>query len=89
MAQNTSSRNYVVAILLAFFLGTLGIHRFYAGKIGSGIAQLVLTVIGWITAIFVIGFFIILAVGIWVLIDFIMIILGKFEDGDGNLITNN
>lgn len=89
MAQNASSRNYVVAILLAFFLGGLGAHRFYAGKIGSGIAQLVLTIIGWITAIFVIGFFIIFAVGIWVLIDFIMIILGKFEDGDGNLITNN
>jgi len=36
--------------LLWFFLGFLGAHRFYAGRTGSGIAQLVLcfSVIGWI-----------------------------------------
>lgn len=38
-----SDRNKYVAALLAFFLGTLGVHRFYLGRIGSGIAMLVLT----------------------------------------------
>lgn len=38
-----SDRNKYVAALLAFFLGPLGIHRFYVGKTGSAIAMLVLT----------------------------------------------
>jgi TM2 domain-containing membrane protein YozV len=46
----SSDRNKLVAALLAFFLGTLGIHRFYLGRTGSGITMLVLscTVIGLI-----------------------------------------
>lgn len=36
-------KNRVLAALLAFFLGVLGIHRFYLGRNGSGIAMLVLT----------------------------------------------
>ena len=39
----TTSRNRIVAALLAFFFGTLGIHRFYLGRTGSGIAMLVMT----------------------------------------------
>jgi TM2 domain-containing membrane protein YozV len=41
-------RNKFVAALLAFLLGPLGIHRFYLGRVGSGIAMLLLscTVIG-------------------------------------------
>lgn len=43
-----AGRNKIVAALLAFFLGTLGIHRFYLGRTGSGVLMLVLslTVIG-------------------------------------------
>lgn len=45
-----NDRNKIVAAVLAFFLGTLGIHRFYLGRTGSGIVMLVLslTVIGLI-----------------------------------------
>jgi len=59
--------------LFAFFLGMLGIHRFYVGKVGSGIAQLILslTVIGM------------LVTSIWVLIDWIAILSGTFRDADG------
>ena len=39
----TTDRNKYVAAILAFFFGTLGIHRFYLGRTGSGIAMLVLT----------------------------------------------
>ena len=59
-------------ILLCFFLGGLGVHRFYAGKIGTGILMLI-TLGG---------------LGIWTLIDFVIIVLGNFKDGDGLAIKN-
>ena len=59
-------------ILLCFFLGSLGVHRFYAGKVGTGILMLV-----------TLGGF-----GIWTLIDLIISIVGNFRDADGNLIKN-
>ena len=67
----TSEKKRLVALLLCFFLGGLGVHRFYVGKTGSGIAQ-ILTLGG---------------LGIWWLIDFIMIICGKFADKDGSPLT--
>ncbi|WP_425229100.1 TM2 domain-containing protein [Sphingomonas sp.] len=42
--EPTTDRNKIVAALLAFFLGVLGIHRFYLGRTGSGIVMLVLTI---------------------------------------------
>jgi TM2 domain-containing membrane protein YozV len=66
-----NKKSWVATLLLCFFLGGLGAHRFYVGKIGTGIAM-------FLTA----GGF-----GIWSLIDFIMIILGKFTDDKGNVIT--
>ena len=65
-----SEKTGLVTLLLCFFLGYLGMHRFYVGKIGTGLLQL-----------FTLGGF-----GIWVLIDFIMIILGSFTDKEGKKI---
>jgi TM2 domain-containing membrane protein YozV len=65
-----SEKGFVPTILLCFFLGTFGIHRFYVGKIGTGILML-LTLGG---------------IGIWTLVDFIIIVTGSFRDGDGLLI---
>ncbi len=65
-----SDKGFVPAILLCFFLGTLGVHRFYVGKIGTGLLQLV-----------TFGAF-----GIWTLVDFIMIVSGNFKDKTGLLI---
>ncbi|WP_235923062.1 TM2 domain-containing protein [Rugamonas aquatica] len=62
-------RRHRAAVL---FLGFLGVHRFYVGKIGTGILML-LTFGGF---------------GIWALIDFIMVVLGSFTDSDGLKITN-
>ena len=54
-----TDRNRIVAALLAFFLGVFGIHRFYLGRKGSGIAMLLLTIT-----------FVGMAVtGIWALVD--------------------
>jgi len=65
------SKSKTTALVLCLFLGYLGAHRFYAGRIGSGVAQL-LTGGG---------------LGIWALWDFIQILRGKFADAQGNLLT--
>lgn len=69
---NKSEKDWLVTLLLCFFLGGFGIHSFYAGKTGIGIVQL-LTLGGC---------------GIWALIDFIIIICGNYRDAQGKLITN-
>ena len=73
MADGTSDKSNVVALLLCFFIGILGVHRFYVGKVGTGVLQLV-TFGG---------------LGIWALIDMIMIILQKFTDSEGNTLRFN
>lgn len=40
VANNTKAVNKIVYCLLAFFLGGIGIHKFYAGKIGTGIVYI-------------------------------------------------
>jgi TM2 domain-containing membrane protein YozV len=42
-APRPAARSKILAALLAFFFGTLGLHRFYAGRVGSGLAMLLLT----------------------------------------------
>lgn len=69
MAEN-GSKSKVTAALLCFFFGGLGVHRFYVGKIGTGILWLV-----------TVGF-----CGVGTLIDFIMILCGKFTDKSGNYV---
>lgn len=69
----TPPKSMVVAILLAFFLGTLGVHNFYLGFTQKGIVQLVITVIGWATSVLIVGLFAVLAVGVWVIVDIIQI----------------
>ncbi len=71
--SNVSSKSRLVACLLSFFVGWLGIHRFYVGKVGTGILQILLC---WC----LIG-------EIWALVDFIFIICGKFTDSEGKIIS--
>ncbi len=80
-SPNTSknSKSLVVALLLCFFLGFLGVHRFYLGRIGTGIIMLVLSLSGM-------GFFI---SGIWILIDLILIATGKLKPADGSDLAKN
>ena len=39
--EAVSPRTRTIAAVLAFFLGVLGVHRFYVGKVGTGILQIV------------------------------------------------
>jgi TM2 domain-containing membrane protein YozV len=59
-----SPRSRLAAVLLCWFLGIFGAHRFYVGKIGTGILML-----------FTLG-----GLWIWWLVDFIMILAGAFKD---------
>ena len=67
-----SPKSRLAAALLAWFLGVIGVHRFYVGKVGTGILMIV-TLGG---------------LGIWVLIDFIVILVGSFKDKEGRVLIN-
>ncbi|OQM27461.1 hypothetical protein DV38_19280 [Leptospira interrogans] len=71
--KGSASDNWLIIFLLCLFLGVLGVHRFYTGKIGTGILMLITG-----------G-----GCGIWALIDLIMILLGNYKDSQGNPITRN
>jgi len=67
----SSDRSRTIALVLGLTLGVFGAHRFYAGKIGTGL--LMLCTAG--------------GLGIWYLVDNIMIAAGGFRDAEGRLIT--
>lgn len=69
--QSLTDKRILPALLLCFFVGFLGIHRFYVGKVGTGILM-ILTLGGF---------------GLWALIDLIMIVCGSFTDKQGNALT--
>ena len=62
-----------VAYLLWFFLGSLGAHRFYLGKTGTAVTMLILCILGWLTLVFIVGGFLLAALGIWLLVDAFLI----------------
>jgi TM2 domain-containing membrane protein YozV len=65
-----NNNNWLIAFFLAFFLGFLGLHRFYVGKTGTGII--------WLLTLGVLG--------IGIIVDLIMLVMGNFTDKNGNAI---
>lgn len=65
--SSISPKSRVVALFFCLLLGVIGVHRFYVGKIGTGILM-ALTLGG---------------LGIWALIDLILIAAGSFRDKEG------
>jgi TM2 domain-containing membrane protein YozV len=73
MLFEANKKSTGVAYLLWFFLGGLGGHRFYAGKTGSAIAILLLTIGGLVLTFVGVGVVMLIAAGIWVLVDAFLI----------------
>ena len=66
-----SDRSTIITLLLCFFLGYLGVHRFYVGKTGTGLLML-----------FTLG-----GLGLWAFIDLIIIAVGGFTDKSGRRLS--
>lgn len=71
-SSNTNQKDFLTAAMLSLFLGWLGVDRFYIGKIGTGILKLI-TLGG---------------IGIWYLIDLILILTGSMKSKDGQALKN-
>ena len=71
MASNPSEKSRAVALALCIPLGVFGAHRFYVGKIGTGL--LMLCTLG--------------GLGLWYLYDLITIASGEFRDSDGRRVS--
>ncbi len=69
--QRKSSKSKIVAGLLGIFLGSIGVHNFYLGRTGRGIAQIVATICTCGIA------------GIWGFIEGILCLCGNYTDADG------
>ena len=62
---------HALLMMLPGLMGVFGIHRFYSGKKGTGALM----------------FFTLGGLGIWALIDFFMLMMGKFKDKEGRTLT--
>ena len=69
-STKTSSIDWLALFLLTFFVGVLGVHRFYVGKIGTGVLMLI-TLGG---------------LGVWFLVDLLLVVTGQFTNKDGQKI---
>ena len=69
-STTTSTTDWLTLFLITFFVGVLGVHRFYVGKIGTGFLML-LTLGG---------------LGVWFLVDLILVVTGQFTNKEGEKI---
>ena len=65
-----SPKNRILAMLFCLFFGVFGVHRLYVGKFWSGLFQF-----------FTAGGF-----GVWWIIDFVLLLMGRFKDSEGRVL---
>ncbi len=89
--KTKSNKNWLTALILCWFLGFLGVHRLYAGKLGSGFLMAYLTVVaGCILAMdLVCGLIAFVVVGGLVVNDFLRIATKTFKDCNGAYIESD
>lgn len=87
--DKVSKKDWLTSLILCWFLGFLGIHRFYAGKIGSGFAILDGTIFAacMLLVNVYLGATAFVIVGAFVLNDFLNILLKCFKDSQGKEIS--
>lgn len=83
------AKSKVAAGLLGIFLGSFGVHNFYLGYTTKAVIQLVCTIVGYLLCCVGIGVFVVMGIGIWGLVEGIMILVGKIDtDASGNLLKD-
>jgi TM2 domain-containing membrane protein YozV len=85
-AEDISPRSRLATTLFAFFLGVFGAHRFYTGKTSTAIVMLVLGIVGVLSAIVIVGVFLLIGVWVWAMVDFILAVSGNARDVEGKRI---
>lgn len=82
---SASPQSWIAALLLCFFFGTLGVHNFYLGYVGRGIAQLILGILGWGTLwFFGFGLLFLIPMWIWVFVEFVLLLVSSAGYGSRN-----
>jgi TM2 domain-containing membrane protein YozV len=66
-------KSILIAYLLLFLFSGLGVHRFYLGRVGTGLLMFLLTLVGVVTSIIGIGYIVLVLVGIWLFLDLFFI----------------
>ena len=74
-----AAKSKLAAGLLGIFVGCLGVHRFYLGYTGIGVAILLLFVVGWILSFVCIGIPMVIAAELWGIIEGILILTGVID----------
>lgn len=85
MRYDANRKSTLIAYIIWFFLGWFGLHRMYLGKIASGIVMLALQAVSWLTHFILIGYIGFGILGLWWLIDAILI-PGMTRDYNNRLI---
>ena len=90
-----STKDDNIASVMAFFLGDIGIHNFYLGRIKLGIATLIIEIIGFLIYIFgpydinmTLAIILLGSMRGWALIDSFLIGKGYIKDGEGNVVCS-
>ena len=85
----SGGKSKVAAGLLGIFLGGFGVHNFYLGYTNKAVIQLVCTIIGIVLSCVGIGVLVCFGIGIWGLVEGIMILAGSINvDGQGNPLSD-